>query len=124
MYEGKLISEALDMTFNALDRNAYTGPERRKSTVLNSTVRPAGGPNGFGHEAHPDGRILTDEDELAALDRACEDENATLKACCESAARELVLITTSPSIKWVNKIQAINHYAAVIYKHMRNGREL
>ena len=60
---------------------------------------------------------ITDEHELAQLEAACEDENRALKACCESAASEI-----SESI--CNSDLHKRQFAAVIYKHMRNGREL
>jgi hypothetical protein len=141
------------------DRREHTGPDRRqldhlpmtekrdgrtadrRSVVVNTTIRPAGGPNGRDAAQH---RILddlaraeyeeglynrvpnsfwatvpgTDEHELATLDRACEDENRALKACCESAADEINEI-----LEWGGKMSR-NIASAIIYKHMRNGREL
>lgn len=95
---------------------------RRRSVVLNSCIRPAGGPNGtFVDEMRTEriDAIMTDEDELAALDRACEDENRALKACCIEAAKEISGERWNGPSEW-----KITELAAVIYKHMRNGREL
>lgn len=105
------------------------GAERReserRSVVLNSTIRPAGGPNGTYQSIEPamkgSERILTDEDELAALDRACEDENRTLKVCCKSAALEIWRDMNLPRPAGKVPLATI---AGIIYKHMRNGREL
>lgn len=112
------------ITSRILDEGNRREGERRRterrSTVLNSAIRKAGGPNGI--------TPLTVADALAvraAVQRVADDENATLKACCESAASEIrgmiwnsFLFSNDP-----RKIEETK-YAAVIYKHMRNGREL
>jgi hypothetical protein len=155
------------------DRREHTGPDRRqldhlpmtekrdgrtadrRSVVVNTAVRPAGGPNGkdlyrlviegdrIRKEKVPNGELPepwspkleddfswatvpgTDEHELATLDRACEDENRALKVCCERAATEIFKMiwdtfTTETDPRTIEP----NEYAAIIYKHMRNGREL
>lgn len=117
--------------------------DRRGSKVLNSTMHPAGGPNGkiplitidteLRH-AIIDRKTVTDlwtrtpgtdEHELAQLDKAVEDENRALKTCCQNAADEIFTMiwntfTTSTDPRSIERTE----YAAVIYKHMRNGREL
>lgn len=76
-----------------------------KSRVLNSTVKPAGGPNG----KPPDIEIL---DPLS---------DTALHRCCKMAALEIADYVEERELGSPVNRQGI---ASIIYRHMRNGREL
>lgn len=126
----------------AIERRDGRTADRRGSVVLNSASRPAGGPNGRGindtinaivgsPKVYPPttplvewATPLTLDDARAvrsAIQRVADDENATLKACCEGAALEIWHDMNLPEPIGQS---ARNRLAAIIYKHMRNGREL
>jgi hypothetical protein len=172
----KMVDATIDSHIS--DRREHAGPDRRqlnhlpmtekrdgrtadrRTVVVNTAVRPAGGPNGkssnndtinaivgsplfYGEvtlhmkkpvELKPDDVDWatvpgTDEHELATLDRACEDENRALKTCCQGAAIELTnladeLMFNTGRTSGMPLGFSTDTVAAIIYKHMRNGREL
>jgi hypothetical protein len=93
--------EALRMT-NKIDnaRELAEATLDRRSKVLNSTVRPAGGPNG-----------LATESQTAALD--------PLQKACLAAGQEIAVLLVDQKYP-----PTASELASIIYKHQRNGREL
>jgi hypothetical protein len=87
---------------------------RRTSKVLNTTARPAGGPNGV--------NTKTVEIVHSGKTSTVEFEPTALQKCCLTAAIEIVTEFYDDDPATVE--MSIRQCASIIYRHMREGREL
>lgn len=92
--------------FDGPDRRSPTRTDRRKAVPIPTTKIPQGD--------------VTRLKAAADMYQDVIDDNKALRACCETAATEIL----SMAIDQTDTNQMVNSIAAIIYKHMRNGREL